>query len=95
MDLDFNRKIWLDADRLENKESALEYFKELFELSDYIGNNLDALFDCLTEAKEGTSFLLTKECVRKICDHEYAFKVLMVLGRAANENPNLRILFRE
>ncbi len=95
MDVEFSRKIWLEADKLVNKKSTLEYFKELFEFSEDTGNNLDALFDCLNEVKEVTSFLLTKECVRKICDQEYSFKVLMLLGRATDENPNLHILFRE
>lgn len=95
MDLDFNRKIWLEANRLVNKEFTLEYFKELFDFPKYVGNNLDALFDCLSEVKDGTSFLLTKECVRKLCDQEYGFKVLMLLGRAVDENPNLHISFRE
>ena len=51
MDLDFNRKIWLEANRIVNKESTLEYFRELFDFPKYAGNNLDALFDCLTEVK--------------------------------------------
>ena len=95
MDLDFNRKIWLEADRVINKESTLDYFNELFSFPNYIGNNLDALNDCLSEVKEGTTFLLTKECVRKLCDQEYGFKVLMLLGRVGDENPNLHISFRE
>lgn len=95
MDLDFNRKIWLEADRLYDKESTLEYFKELFVFPEYMGNNLDALSDCLSEVSEDTTFLLTKQCVRDICDHSYAFKVLILLGNVVHENPHFNILFRE
>ena len=95
MDLDFTRKIWLDADRIYNKEAVIEYFNELFEFPDYMGNNLDALSDCLSEVKVDTTFLLTKQCVRNICDNSYSFKVLMLLGNVVHENPHLNILFRE
>ena len=95
MDLDFTRKIWLDADRIYNKEAVIEYFNELFEFPDYMGNNLDALSDCLSEVKEDTTFLLTKQCVRNICDNSYAFKILILLGNVVHENPHLIILFRE
>ena len=95
IDLDFTRKIWLDADHLYNKDKVIEYFNELFEFPDYMGKNLDALSDCLSEVNEDTTFLLTKKCVRNICENSYAFKVLILLGNVVHENPHLNILFRE
>ncbi len=41
-------KIILDAKKLTEKQSAHEYLKWILELPDYYGNNLDALYDCLT-----------------------------------------------
>lgn len=39
----------LDARRLSRREEAHAYLREMLELPDYYGNNLDALYDCLTE----------------------------------------------
>lgn len=39
----------LDARRLSTREEAHIYLREALELPDYYGNNLDALYDCLTE----------------------------------------------
>lgn len=95
MDFDFNRKIWLDATRMKDKESLYAYMNELFELPEYFGNNLDALSDCLSEVIEHTDILLTRSCVKELCNDDYGFKVLIVLGEAANENPYLHLLFRK
>lgn len=95
MEFNFNRKIWLDADRIQNKKDMAEYMHELFADQPYFGNNLDALQDVLQEVNEETDILLTKECVSKICASKYAFRVLCVLGRVAEENPHIHIQFRE
>lgn len=39
----------LDARKLGTKESAHPYLKKVFDFPDYYGNNLDALYDCLSE----------------------------------------------
>lgn len=95
MDFDFNKKIWLDASKMKDKESLYSYMKEIFELPEYFGNNLDALSDSLSEVSEPIDILLTRQCVKEICEDEYAFKVLIVLGEAANNNPYLHLLFRK
>lgn len=95
MEFNFNRKIWLDADRLQDKTEMAKYMHELFPDQQYFGNNLDALQDILQEVNEDTDILLTKDCVEKICKSKYAFTVLRVLGKVADENPHIHILFRE
>ena len=42
-------KYVLDASRMTSKEEAHAYLKEVLELPEYYGNNLDALHDCLEE----------------------------------------------
>lgn len=40
---------YLDARFLGDKETAHNYLAEQFDFPDYYGNNLDALYDCLTD----------------------------------------------
>jgi len=42
------REIRLNGDKMINKTSAHDYLKEKLSLPDYYGNNLDALWDCLS-----------------------------------------------
>jgi ribonuclease inhibitor len=91
---DMSRRIRLDASRLTNREDMGIYMKEAFSLPDYFGRNLDALRDCLEEVAEETEIVLDRDCVQTICENPYAYKVLLVIGRAAENNPYLHILFR-
>ena len=90
-----SRKIMLDGNRLLDRESMAMYMKEVFQLPGHFGKNLDALHDVLSEVTEDTEIDLTRENTDRICQGKYAFKVLMVLGRAAEENPHIRIKFAE
>lgn len=40
--------ITLDGRKIDNQEQLHAFLKESLELPDYYGNNLDALWDCLT-----------------------------------------------
>ena len=42
-------KVILDAGRIEEKGKSHEYLKEMLQLPEHYGKNLDALHDCLTE----------------------------------------------
>ncbi|MBR2990866.1 MAG: barstar family protein [Solobacterium sp.] len=85
--------ITIEPERLETRASVHEYFREIVNTPAYYGNNLDALNDWLSETDEDICFKLTSECILYMCDHEYAWRVLMVLGRAADVNPHIHISF--
>jgi RNAse (barnase) inhibitor barstar len=90
-----NKQIILDANRIMDRESMSLYMKELFTLPAHFGKNLDALNDVLSEVDTDVDILLTRDNIDAICQEKYAYKVLMVLGRAAEENPHIHIHFAE
>lgn len=95
MNSEYDKTIHLNGYEIENKEKAIPYLKTEFDLPSYTGNSLDAIADSFSEVKDRVEILLTKKNITYICDHSYAFKVLMMLGNVVNENPNLYIFFRE
>ena len=48
----------LDGARLRTKEEAYPYLREKLGLPDWFGNNLDALYDCLTSRGEDVTLCL-------------------------------------
>ena len=51
----------LDAKKMLEKEKMHEYFARKFDLPEYYGKNLDALFDCLCEINNPTLIKLKNE----------------------------------
>ena len=82
--------IYLDARRLINKDEAHDYLKEQFSLPEYYGNNLDALYDCLTELPM-TEIRIEHE---EEASGYYAF-MKPVFRNAQKENPDLVLVFSE
>ena len=80
-----DRAIVLDASRITDKDDMYLYFHSL--------ENLDALHDALSEVNEDVRFLLTQSNVSKMCLNSYAYRVLLVIGKAVEENPHLHIQF--
>ena len=90
------KRIILRPERIQTKEDMNAYMKELFSFEEKNAcSNLDALRDSLSEVEEETVFILTPETIQMICANEYAYKVLLALGYAAEENPAISIRFRE
>ena len=57
------KSVSLDAKKMLEKEKMHEYFAKKFDLPEYYGRNLDALFDCLCEINEPTLIKLKNENV--------------------------------
>ena len=67
----------LDARILGEKESAHSYLKRIFCFPDHYGNNLDALYDCLSELPYGAN--LSIHLIHTEDAGDYFPKVLTVL----------------
>lgn len=48
----------------------------------------------LTEYRESVEFVLTPREIRKICDNPTAYNVLLAIGRAAADNPEILVHIR-
>ena len=77
-------KIILDAGRIEEKGKSHEYLKEMLQLPEHYGKNLDALHDRLTEMDK-------TEILWDNIEHAgiYFRRVYLVFQRACVENPGL------
>lgn len=86
------RLLDLDCRRLTDKKTAHACLKEALSLPDYYGGNLDALYDCLTEGGEYTILRLTHTGCLEEDLGDYGARLLSALQKAAEDNPNLRLL---
>ncbi len=83
------RTITLEGKFLEIKEQAHPYLKEMLGLPEYYGENLDALYDCLTEMSNLEIHIKTG-AVRTA----YLDRVLHVFEEAAEENDGIKVEIR-
>ena len=68
----------------EMKENPHEYIKEKLEFPDYYGENLDALFDCLTELSN--KIIIIKDS--SVLDED----MIATFKDASVENPDLKLI---
>ena len=83
-------RIELDASKMKTRSSAHPYLKETLSFPDYYGNNLDALFDCLTDLGETEIVFVNTEDAGMFFQ-----KILRVFRDAHKANPDLVILDEE
>jgi ribonuclease inhibitor len=78
----------LEGKRLLDPAQAYPYLKEKLDLPDHFGENLDALYDCLTEICEDSLIR-----VEAMMPEESAFykKLIRVMQDAADENGRLEL----
>ena len=83
----------IDCSLITDRDSLHKAFKEELSLPDYYGNNLDALYDCLTSITEDTE--VTLEDFPKLEDTlgNYAGILSRVLHDASAENEHLTFIY--
>ena len=87
-------RLSLNARRMTTRELAHAHLKERLRLPDWYGNNLDALNDCLGEIGEPTTIVVRFAPQLAQLLGDYGTRLMRVLEQAAQENQNLRILFK-
>ncbi len=86
------KKVILNARELDGMRGVHEAFREALELPDYYGYNLDALYDCLTDAGEEITVEIPDPLgLSRELGKRYG-RLMAVLEDAAEENPRLRVI---
>ncbi|MCD7975369.1 MAG: barstar family protein [Phascolarctobacterium sp.] len=85
------RYIKLDAEETKSRKGAHEYLAAKLKFQDYYGNNLDALYDCLTEVAADTSVAVPRKISEKGYLGDYGEKMLAAFCDAAEANKSLEV----
>ena len=90
------KKIILDFKPIRTKEDVHKYLSMKFDLPDYYGENLDALYDCLTEIGEPTcvGFFEPDPC-DGLPISAYLKRLKCVLKDVEEENPHFAVIFED
>lgn len=80
----------IDCSQMSSKENLHRYLKQILELPEHYGNNLDALFDCLTELSEPV-VIEFDNVDRLIPLGDYGEALMATFRDAALENPMLNL----
>jgi ribonuclease inhibitor len=78
----------LEGKRLQDPQEAYPYLKEKLDLPDHFGENLDALYDCLTEIC-GMSIIRIEAMMPE--ESEFYRRLIRVMQDAADENRQLEL----
>lgn len=80
----------IDGAKFETVEKAYEYLRDEFKFSEYFGNNLDALWDELTDLDNVVIIIKNaREIPRKL--GEYGLKILDIFGDLSEYDVEVKI----
>lgn len=85
------KSVIIDCAGIETKEAFHDALAYALDFPDYYGNNLDALFDCLTEITEDQELILNNWHKLEYKLKDYSGKALFVFHEACLENWHLTV----
>lgn len=80
---------------MKSPEKIQKFLKKELKFPDYYGENLDALYDSLTESDKELDMVFIKKKKEGILIEEYFNKLVSVFEMAQEENPNIKITIKE
>lgn len=83
----------IDGKLMKSKDSLYLHLKRVLALPNYFGNNLDALWDVLTEEDELTEIVFINTDQVKKHLGQYGVQLINLLEKLERQNKNYRVLF--
>jgi len=83
--------ILLNGAKMRDRESAHDYLKRKLSLPDYYGNNLDALWDCLTADFSPKKIIIYNLDKLIETPDSYGESIISLLQEAARDNEYIEV----
>lgn len=87
-------EVFVDGRGCTTKEGTHLYLKQVLNLPDYYGMNLDALYDCVSTMTQ-TKLVLLHWDVMVECLGDYGHLLMKTLEEAAEENPGFELILED
>lgn len=88
-------RVELDCRKMTDRKAAHAYLKQELALPDYYGNNLDALYDLMTDREEETVLVLGYWRHLGALLGDYGISLLETLREASEAHPKVEIILKE
>lgn len=85
------KTVIIDCAVIDTKAAFHQALAQALDFPDYYGNNLDALYDCLTENREDRELVLNNWHHLEYTLKDYSGKALYVFREACRENRHLTV----
>lgn len=88
-------RVELDCRKMTDRQAAHAYLKQELRFPDYYGNNLDALYDLMTDREEETVLVLGYWRQLPVLLGDYGLSLLETLRQASEAHPKLEVVLKE
>ena len=88
-------RVELDCRKMTDRKAAHAYLKQALALPDYYGNNLDALYDLMTDREEETVLVLGYWRQLGVLLGDYGISLRETLREASEDHPKVEIILKE
>ena len=88
-------RVELDCRKMTDKQATHAYLKQELRFPDYYGNNLDALYDLMTDREEETVLVLGHWRQLGALLGDYGISLLETLREASEAHPKVEIILKD